>query len=76
MNGDPIIDDVRAIRDAMAREHHYDLDSIFRMLRAREMTSGRPHVTLPPTRPPVATSVESDKAAPQGAPADAPSRRG
>jgi hypothetical protein len=48
MSRDAIIDEVRAIRDAIAREHNYDLDSIFRMLREREATSGRPHVTLPP----------------------------
>ena len=76
MNRDPIIDDVRAIRDAIAREHNYDLDSIFRMLRAREMTSGRSHVTLPPRLSPVATSTESEQAVQQGAPAEAASRRG
>ncbi len=76
MNRDPIIDDVRAIRDAIAREHDYDLDSIFRMLRARELTSGRSHVTLPPRRSLVATSTESGPSAQQGAPADAASRRG
>jgi hypothetical protein len=66
MNRDPIIDEVRAIRDAIAREHNYDLDSIFRMLRARETTSGRSHVTLPPRRSPVATSTESEEAAQRG----------
>jgi len=48
MSRDAIIDEVRAIRDAIAREHNYDVDSIFQMLREREATSGRPHVTLPP----------------------------
>ncbi len=48
MSRDAIIDEVRAIRDAIAREHNYDVDSIFRMLREHEATSGRPHVTLPP----------------------------
>jgi hypothetical protein len=76
MTRDPIIDDVRAIRDAIAKEHNYDLDSIFRMLRTREATSGRTHVTLPPRRLPVATSTESEAAAQQGAAADAASRRG
>jgi len=76
MSRDPIIDEVRAIRDAIAREHDYDLDSIFRMLRTREMTSGRPHVTLAPRRMPVATATEPEDAARQGAAADAASRRG
>ena len=76
MNRDPIIDDVRAVRDAIAREHNYDLDSIFRMLRAREMTSGRSHVTLPPRLSPVATSTEPENTAQHAAAADGVSRRG
>lgn len=75
MSRDPIIDEVRAIRDAIAREHNYDLDSIFRMLRTREITSGRSHVTLPPRRLPVPTATEPEDAAQQGAAADVASRR-
>jgi hypothetical protein len=48
MKRDPIVDDVRAIRDAIAREHNYDLDAIFRMLRDAEARSGRGHVSPPP----------------------------
>lgn len=29
MSQDPIIDEVRAIRDAIAKEYNYDLNSIF-----------------------------------------------
>jgi hypothetical protein len=47
MKRDPIVDEVRAIRDAIAREHNYDLDSILRMLRASEAKSGREHVSPP-----------------------------
>lgn len=65
MSRDPIIDEVRAIRDAIAKEHNYDLDSIFRMLRSRETTSGRPHVTLSPRLLPVALSTESENTAQQ-----------
>ena len=50
MSRDAIIDEVRTIRDAIAREHDYDLDSIFHALRDREAKSHRPHVTLPPKR--------------------------
>ena len=49
MSRDPIIDEVRTIRDAIAREHNYDLDSIFRMLRSHE-SSESPRVKLPPKR--------------------------
>ena len=51
MKKDPIVDEVRAIRDQIAREHNYDLDSIFQMYRELEVTSGREHVSPPP--PPV-----------------------
>ena len=49
MSRDPIVDEVRAIRDVIAREHNYDLDSIFRMLRKHESSEGA-HVKLPPKR--------------------------
>ena len=49
MSRDPIIEEVRAIRDAIARENNYDLDSIFRMLRRHE-SSESPHVKLAPKR--------------------------
>lgn len=65
MSRDPVIDDVRAIRDAIAKEHNYDLDSIFRMLRSRETASGHPHVTLSPRPLPVALSTESEITAQQ-----------
>ncbi len=48
MSDDPIVDEVRAIRDAIADENHYDLDAIFEMLRKREAASPALHVTLPP----------------------------
>ncbi len=48
MTRDPIVDEVRAIREGIAREHHYDLSAIFRMLREVEAESGREHVSPPP----------------------------
>ena len=49
MSRDPIVGEVRAIRQGIAREHNYDLDSIFRMLRKHE-SSESPHVKLQPKR--------------------------
>lgn len=49
MSRDPIIDEVRTIRDDIAREHNYDLNSIFRMLRRHE-SRGSPHVKFSPKR--------------------------
>jgi hypothetical protein len=67
MSRDPIVDEVRAIRDAIAREHNYDVDAIFHMLREREATSGRPHVTLPPRLSQAETPTGRADAAQQGA---------
>ena len=48
MNKDPIVEEVRAVRDAIAREHNYDLDSIFHMLCEIKAHSGRTYVSPPP----------------------------
>ena len=50
MKKDPIVAEVRAIRDEIAREHDYDLDSIFRMLCEAEAVSTRVHVSPPSPR--------------------------
>lgn len=55
MSTDSVIDEVRAIRDAIAREHDYDLASICRVIRERTLAAGVQTVTLParpPSRPP------------------------
>ena len=43
---DPIVEEVRAIRDAHARLHNCDLDSIFRDLKEQERRSGRKFIHL------------------------------
>jgi hypothetical protein len=50
VNKDPIIDEVRAVRDAIAKEHEYSVASIFRMLRDAEKRSGRARVSPPPPK--------------------------
>jgi len=52
MWSDPIVSEVRAARDAHARFHHYDLDSIFRDLKQQEQRSGRKYVRLDSRRVP------------------------
>jgi hypothetical protein len=66
MSRDQIVDDVRAVRDKIAREHDYDLAAIFEALRAlgRERSEGR--VTLTPRRVP----RQETGAVQQGAAAD------
>jgi len=49
---DPIVSEVRSVRDAHARLHQYDLDRIFRDLKEQEKRSGRKYVRLPSRRLP------------------------
>ncbi len=58
---DPIVDEVRAIRDAIASEHNYDINAIFDMFRRMEAASGRPHETLPATNRLIADEDLPDK---------------
>jgi len=48
---DPIVEEVRAAREAIAREGGYDLDRIFEAAKARQAASGRPVVNLSPRKP-------------------------
>lgn len=45
---DPIVNEVRAVRDAIAREYDYDIDKLARDVKTREVQSGRRLVRLPP----------------------------
>lgn len=51
MWNDPIVEEVRKIRDAHAREFNYDLHAICEDIRKQERRSRRKLVTLPPKRP-------------------------
>jgi len=53
MIDDPIVAEVRRIRDEYARKFNYDLDAIFRDIEKRQSTSGRTYVSFPPKRPAV-----------------------
>ncbi|HUE70931.1 MAG TPA: hypothetical protein VMP01_08575 [Pirellulaceae bacterium] len=50
MKDDPIVAEIRGIREAHAAQFHYDLDAIFRDIKAREQGSGKTYVTFPPRR--------------------------
>jgi hypothetical protein len=59
---DPIVDEVRKVRDAHAARFNYDLDAIFRDIKEQEKKSGRKFVSFMPRR------VESSRAlSPTGA---------
>ena len=48
---DSVVQEVREIREAYARQFGYDLDAIHRDLKAQEQASGRRVVSFPPRRP-------------------------
>jgi len=47
---DPVVEEVRAIRDEYARQFDYDIEAICRDLRAQEAHCGHVVVSLPPKR--------------------------
>ena len=47
---DPVIAEIRAVRDEHAARFDYDIDAIFRDIRAAQETSGREHVRYPARR--------------------------
>jgi hypothetical protein len=55
---DPIVEEVRRIRQEHAAKFDYDLRRIYEDLKEQEKQSGRRFVTLPPRRP---TLVTPDK---------------
>jgi len=47
---DPIVDEVRRVRDAHAAMFNYDLDAIFQDIKEQEKKSGLKSVSYPPRR--------------------------
>lgn len=48
---DPIIEEIRAVREAIAREADYDLEKMLEAARARQAAAGLQSVRLPPRKP-------------------------
>lgn len=48
---DPIVDEVRKVRDEHAARFDYDLGRIFQDLKEQEILSGRATTSRPPKRP-------------------------
>lgn len=51
MWNDPIVEEVRKVREEHAARFDYDLERIFQDLKEQEKRSGRKVVSLPPKRP-------------------------
>ena len=75
---DPIVDEVRRIRDAHAAKFNYDPDAIFRDIKEQEKRSGRQYVsfadeTVAPNKEPqpigTAATVAGISTLPEAAPA-------
>ncbi len=47
---DPIVEEVRAIREAHAAKFNHDLKAIYDDIKRQERESGEKYVTLPPRR--------------------------
>jgi len=64
MQFDPIVEEIRAGREACAARFNYDIEAICRDLREQERLSGREVITLSPKSPePVLVVEEPRKAA-------------
>lgn len=50
MRKDPIVEEIHAVRRALAKEHHNDISEIIAHLRKRSRDAGRKTVTLRPKR--------------------------
>lgn len=50
MHDDPIVEEVRRVRDAYAARFNYDVEAIFQDLKRQEQDSGRTFVSFPPRR--------------------------
>ncbi len=60
MHTDPIIDELRAVRDEHAARCGYDIEAIFRDIRAREEASVRDYVSRPARRTPASGGTDKE----------------
>lgn len=64
MTRDPIVEEVRAVRDEIAKALDYDISAIFDAFRAHERASGRTTISLPPREPDeIAAEIAARRAA-------------
>ena len=61
MWNDPIVEEVRKVRDEHAKKFNYDLRAITADLKKQQKASGRKVVKLSPKKPTVLPKVKVDK---------------
>ncbi len=61
MWNDPIVDEVRKVRDIHAKKFNYDLQAIVADLKKQQKGSGKKFVTLPPRKPTFLPKAEVEK---------------
>jgi len=61
MWNDPIVEEVRKVRDAHAKKFNYDLQAIAADLKKQQEASKRKYVTRPPRKPAVLPKVKANK---------------
>ena len=63
---DPIVDEVRRVREAYAARFNYDLDAIFRDIKEQEKNSGRKFVSFTPPKTEPSHALPPTEPAPHG----------
>jgi len=61
MWNDPIIEEVRKVRDEHAKRFNYDLKAIVADLKKQQEASKRKYITLPPKKPTILPNVKVKK---------------
>jgi hypothetical protein len=64
MWNDPVVAEVREIRDAHAKKFKYDLKAIAADLKKRQKLSGRAVVSFPAKKPVVLPKLKAEKSSP------------
>ena len=65
---DPIVEEVRRIRQAHAESFNYDLDAIYADIKARQEASGRTYVRFPRKSPVDPASTDANALPPRPTP--------
>ena len=63
MRSDPIVEQVRAVRNKLGAQCAYDIDEMFRCIRQRQVESGRNYVRYPARR--ATTGIDTRASGPE-----------